>query len=72
MKLYHYYIAGTLTPGRDGRLSTISLEELRDTINMLSPVYVDVISVFADVDNLLPGQHIYIQNVGWVICLSVC
>lgn len=72
MKLCSYYIAGTAYPRFNKKLDTISLDELRQTIAILSPIYVDIERIWAEASDLLPGQHMYVQNVGWIICLSNC
>ena len=71
MKLYRYYITGISFPGGKKGLSTIPFDELCSCIRMLASKH-DPEQLLRDAGNLLPGQYMYAQNVGWIICLSIC
>lgn len=73
MKLFVYHVLGGGSSRRlsgEPRLNTMSLKDLHECISMMLPAKEDEQAMLNRANCLLPGDSLYIANVGWVICLN--
>jgi len=73
MKLFVYHVLGVGSSrvlGSKPRLNTMSLKDLHECISMMLPGGEDEQAILSSASCLVPGDSLYIANIGWVICLN--